>query len=119
MTTRRRRQGQLEADVLTVLWAADHPLTPRAVQDALAGLAYTTVLTALSRLHKKGLVTRVPQLRSFLYQPTETSADFSARRMRDLLDAGNPEEVLVRFVNGLAPEEEQLLRRLLAETEGG
>jgi predicted transcriptional regulator len=115
----RRRHGQLEADVMAILWSAQAPQTPRDVRDALPSSAYTTVLTALTRLHKKGLVSRVPQGRSFAYQPVETTADFTARRMRDLLDQADPAAVLSRFVESLDAAEETLLRRLLSEADEG
>lgn len=101
--------------MLTVLWDAGRPLTPRDVHQSLADLAYTTVLTTLTRLHAKGLVSRVPELRSYAYQPVESSAAYAARRIHDLLQAADSEQVLVRFVDELSPAEEQLLLRLLAE----
>lgn len=115
MTSKRRRHGQLEADVVAILWSADTPLTPRAVQEALPDSAYTTVLTVLTRLHRKGLVTRVPEGRSFAYQPAETTASFAARRIRELLDQGDSAAVLNHFVESLDPAEERLLRQILAD----
>ncbi len=101
--------------MLTVLWDAGRPLTPRDVHQSLSDLAYTTVLTTLTRLHTKGFVSRVPELRSYAYQPVENSAAYAARRIHDLLQAADSEQVLVRFVDELSPAEEQLLLRLLAE----
>ena len=58
----RRAYGALETDVLGVLWDDDSSLTPGEVRDALGGdLAYTTVMTVLTRLFEKGLVTRTQQ----------------------------------------------------------
>jgi predicted transcriptional regulator len=55
MATGSRRRGALEQEVLAGLAAAGRPLTVGEVQAQLGGeLAYTTVLTALSRLHAKG-----------------------------------------------------------------
>lgn len=56
----RRAQGELETQVLTVLRTADAPVTAAWVQERLdAELAYTTVMTVLSRLLEKQAVTRV------------------------------------------------------------
>ena len=56
---RRRAPGELEGNVLTVLWRAGRPLSPGQVRAELgADLAYTTVMTILSRLHAKGSVSR-------------------------------------------------------------
>jgi predicted transcriptional regulator len=111
----RRRPGQLEAEVLAVLWGAEQPLPPGEVQAALGGaLAYTTVMTILNRLHAKGVVTRLAEGRTFVYQPAQSTAEFTARRMRGLLEqVGDSAGVLARFVDTLDPGEEQILRDLL------
>lgn len=111
----RRQAGSLEHDVMTVLWTADGPLTPGQVQDALAAdLAYTTVMTTLTRLHGKGLVERVRSGRAYAYSPAERADDHAARAMADVLaQGGDRAAVLTRFVERLAPDEEAVLRRLL------
>jgi predicted transcriptional regulator len=116
----RRRAGQLESEVLTALHAADHPLTPAQVQEALgADLAYTTVLTILTRLYAKGLAARVPAGRGFAYSPAEGEATVVARQMHALLAGGRDRAaVLAQFFDGLEPEEEQLLARLLDPPPG-
>ena len=51
--------GQLEAAVLDVLQHAGSALSPGEVRERVGGdLAYTTVVTILSRLHAKGLLSR-------------------------------------------------------------
>ena len=90
------------------------PLTPRQVQaDLSRDLAYTTVITTLSRLHAKGLVVRSEAGRAFAHSPTHRADDMAAQTMSDLLgratDAG---EVLTRIVARLDMGERQLLRRL-------
>ena len=48
----RRASGALESEVMSALWSAAEPLTPREVRERLAApLAYTTVMTTLNRLH--------------------------------------------------------------------
>ena len=52
------RLGDLERKVMDVLWdSAEAPLTGREVADQLPDRAYTTVLTILDRLRRKGMVT--------------------------------------------------------------
>ncbi|MFH8336674.1 BlaI/MecI/CopY family transcriptional regulator [Streptomyces sp. AM6-12] len=111
----RRARGELESGVLAVLWAADGPLTARQVLGALPGdLAYTTVLTILSRLHDKGMLVRHREGRGHAYAPARDEASDIAARMRTLLDRGpDREAVLGRFVSGLSAEDEQVLQRLL------
>jgi predicted transcriptional regulator len=111
----RREAGELESEVLAALWAADEPMTPADVQRQLkAGLAYTTVMTTLSRLFEKGLVERRRAGRGYAYSPSMREAEFAARRFRALLDRGNDREaVLQGFVSELSPGEERTLRALL------
>lgn len=111
----RRPAGELEASVLAALWAADAPLTPVAVQVALGGdLARTTVTTILTRLHAKGAVTRTSAGRGYAYSPAQDLPGLTARRMHAELDKdANRGTVLARFVSGLGPEDEELLRALL------
>ncbi len=119
--TGRRARGELESGVLAALWAADEPLTARQVLERLPGdLAYTTVLTILSRLHDKGMLVRHPAGRGYAYAPVRDEASDTAVRMHSLLERGSDREaVLSRFVSELSPEDEQLLHRLLGEQDAG
>ncbi|AKJ11586.1 CopY family transcriptional regulator [Streptomyces incarnatus] len=118
-TSGRRARGELESDVLAALWAADGPLTARQVLQRLPGdLAYTTVLTILSRLHDKGMLVRHREGRGFAYAPVRDEASDTARRMRSLLEKGSDREaVLTRFVSELSAADEQLLHQLLSGPE--
>jgi predicted transcriptional regulator len=116
-----RRRGALEQEVLACLAAAGRPLTVAEVLAELGGdLAYTTVLTALSRLHAKGALTREPAGRRYAYalpaDPAAVGAAVTARRMSRLLDSREDRAgVLARFVADLSPEDERLLAELLTE----
>ena len=62
--------GELESAVMDRLWAADRPMSVREVLEDLRGerrLAYTTVMTVLDNLHRKGWVTRHQEGRAYLY----------------------------------------------------
>lgn len=113
----RRPAGALEAEILATLWAADEPLTPADVQAEIGGgLAYTTVMTALTRLHDKGTVARARTGRAYSYTPILDQSGVTAARMRELLESGDDREaVLARFVGSLSAEEERLLGELLGE----
>ena len=99
-----------------MLQAAGRHLTPAEVRQELGDdLAYTTVVTILSRLHAKGVLTRHRSGRAFSYAPVADEPGLAARRMRRVLDAeADREAVLARFVSGLGPEDEHVLRRMLA-----
>ncbi len=115
---RRRGQGELEALVLAALREAGGPATAGWVQEHLGGdLAYTTVITILTRLLEKGAVSRERAGRSFAWTPASDQAGLAARKMRKVLDAESDREaVLASFVTGLAPDDERLLRDLLGHT---
>lgn len=115
----KRPAGALEAEVLSALWAADRPLTPAEVNEQVGGdLAYTTVMTALARLHEKKAVKRQKVGRAFAYTPVLDRPGIAAARMRELLESGDDREaVLARFVGSLTENDEELLVGLLEETK--
>ncbi|MEV6205638.1 BlaI/MecI/CopY family transcriptional regulator [Kitasatospora sp. NPDC051914] len=116
----RRQHGQLETDVLEVLWAADGPLSPGQVNDALGGaLARTTVTTILTRLHEKDLVHRERAGRGYVYAAAQDASGIVASRMHSELSKGEDRgSVLRHFVSTLSPGDEALLRHLLAGADG-
>ena len=103
-----------------VLWAADGALTAAQVGARLPGeLAYTTVLTILSRLHGKGQLARSPYGRGYAYAPVHDEAADTVERMLGLLERGSDRRaVLARFVSRLSDEDERLVQDLLREDEG-
>jgi predicted transcriptional regulator len=111
----RRAAGELESGVLAVLWQAGGPLTAAQVNEALpGGLAYTTVLTILARLHAKGALTRERAGRGYAYRPVRDEATYTAEQMVTLLDRGSDRQaVLAQFVSELSSEDEELLQQLL------
>jgi predicted transcriptional regulator len=118
---RGRPRGTLEREVLACLAAAGRPLSPAEVRAGLGDrLAYTTVMTTLSRLHAKGAVSRQPAGRGYAYElrgdPAQAQASMTAHRMLRLLETGSDRAgVLSRFVADLSQEDERLLSDLLAE----
>lgn len=116
-TKGRRAAGELEAGVLAALWAAGEPLTAARVNEELPGdLAYTTVLTILSRLYDKGVLARHRVGRGYAYTPVEDQATRTAGQMRTLLEGGpDRAAVLSRFVSQLSAQDEELLLKVLGE----
>jgi BlaI family transcriptional regulator, penicillinase repressor len=92
----------LEMMCLRVLWSLEEA-NVRAVQEQLAetrSLAYTTVMTALDRLARRGLISRRKVGRAFLYVPIE-SRDVVQRRALDEFLAGyfdGSEQQLLEFL---------------------
>lgn len=117
----RRAAGELEGAALAVLLDAGSALSPAEVRERIGGsLAYTTVVTILSRLHAKGVLERHKSGRSFLYAPVADQPGLAARRMARVLDGeADREAVLARFVSVLSDSDEELLRRMLSDASGG
>ncbi len=113
--TDRRPTGALEREVLAQLWTMPEGGTPADVLEAMdTDLAYTTVMTILTRLWEKGLVGRRRRGRAYVYRPKLTEAELAAERMRETLEgASDPKAALSRFVDGLSSRETRTLRSLL------
>ncbi len=108
--------GPLEAEVMNVLWQEDQALSVREVAGRLnaersAPLAYTTVMTVLSRLAGKNILHRQPRGRGFVYRPA--MADTAEIAVRGVLDEFG-DAALARFVDRveLDPELRARLRKL-------
>ncbi len=108
------------------LWAAQEPQTVRQVHADLSArrdLAYTTVMTVLQRLAKKGLVTQQRDDRAHRYAPVHSRDELVAGLMVDALSSGTEtgERVgaLVHFVQQVTPDEADALRRALDALESG
>ena len=107
--------GELEERLMEVLWD-EHPLAVRAVCDRLRGkLAYTTVMTTLDRLHKKGLLVREKAGNAFVYAPAMDRGEYKRRvieaAVAPLLDQGAG-PVLAAFVDVAAELDESNLAQL-------
>ncbi|MFN8074909.1 MAG: BlaI/MecI/CopY family transcriptional regulator [Kineosporiaceae bacterium] len=112
--------GDLEREVMTRLWDADRALTVREVHEHLAEsrpLAYTTVMTVLDRLAKKGLVRQEKADRAYRYSPVQSRAEATAALMLDALggigDGQARQAALLHFVGRVGPEEAAALRAAL------
>lgn len=109
----------LENAVMDVLWDADTWLTPRRVQSLLPeerAVGYTTVMTVLARLWKKGRLDRRRQGRAYSYGPVSTRTEYAAMRMEEILDtAGNRSVALARFAENLSASERRRLRGILED----
>ena len=85
-----RMLGELEARVMRRIWDRDGPVTVRDITDDLRRdrpIAYTTVMTVMDNLRKKGWLRRTDQGRAYRYEPTVTGDEYSAGVMRQGLAA--------------------------------
>ena len=105
--------GPLEAEVMRAVWKSRRPVSVREVLKTLNDgrskpLAYTTVMTIMSRLAEKGILTRTQHGRSFLYEAAARDAAEIAVRsvVRDFGDSA-----IAHFVEE-AKADPKILRRL-------
>ena len=109
--------GDLEATVMDRVWAPEGGVTVREVFDELAGvrqIAYTTVLSTMDNLHRKGWVRRDREGKAYRYWPTMTREERSANLMRAAFSSGgDTEAVLAFFVDQMTAEESAQLEAAL------
>jgi predicted transcriptional regulator len=109
--------GPLETRVLHELWGHDRALTVRHVHLAFPELAYTTLMTTLDRLYRKGLLVRRQRGRAFAYQPRcsrhELLGEMVSGHVTDLLAASDASNaILSTLVNAVGRRDAALLDEL-------
>jgi predicted transcriptional regulator len=104
-----RQLGQLEGAVMERVWASDRPVLVREVLEDLQQdrpLAYTTVMTVMDNLHKKGFLSRVRQGRAYAYRAMRSREEHTAEIMEEVLaTAGDRAATLLRFVESISADE--------------
>lgn len=109
--------GELEAVVMDRLWECDGATAVREVFEHLRQrreIAYTTVMSTMDNLHRKGWLARERRGKAFLYWTVLTREQYSARLMREALDAGrNSDAVLTHLVEEMTDDEATTLRQVL------
>jgi predicted transcriptional regulator len=98
----------LELACLKALWSLEEG-NVKAVQQIVAQsrpLAYTTIMTVLDRLVRKGKLTRRKVGRSFVYSPAASRDTLRRIALRELLDGffDGSEEQLLHFLRGDGPK---------------
>jgi predicted transcriptional regulator len=111
-----RSLGDLESAIMRVVWASPEPVSVREVHAGLGPrrkLAYTTVMTVLDRLWRKGFLRRTTRGRAYEYTPALSEAEYTARLMHELLGkASDRVGALAYFVRGMRQADEAELRDL-------
>jgi predicted transcriptional regulator len=115
--------GDLEAVIMDRVWERGEPVTVRELFDELAAertIAYTTVMSTMDNLHRKGWLDRVRDGKAYRYTATASRAEYSARLMREALaGGGDAEVVLSHFVAQIGSGESEALRSVLRKLRGG
>jgi len=114
-----REFGALEAAIMEVMWAGDRPYVVREVRDRLRygrPVAYTTVMTVMDILHRKGVLHRDKLGRAWRYRPVEAREDHDARLMVEVLRSGGDESATIRrFLERVSDDEMESLCSALTD----
>jgi predicted transcriptional regulator len=106
--------GDLEVQVMRRVWARRGPVTVRDVLGDLQAdrnIAYTTVMTVMGNLERKGWLRRHAEGRAYRYEPLISAEEYSADLMRQALEAATDRSaVLMHFINDLSVDEARALQ---------
>jgi predicted transcriptional regulator len=115
--------GDLEAVIMARVWEHAEPVTVRELHDEMSAervIAYTTVMSTMDNLHRKGWLNRVKEGKAYRYSPSASREEYSAGLMREALaDGGDTEVVLSHFLAQIDGDESEALRSVLSKLRGG
>ena len=116
--------GELEREIMEEIWRGGE-MSVRNIHTAFdERAAYTTLMTTLDRLYKKGLLERRKDGRAFLYEPRITREEFTHSIAKDIINGllgqtkGETKPVLACIVDAVGERDAELLDvldRLLKE----
>jgi predicted transcriptional regulator len=105
--------GDLEREVLELVWAHG-PAAADAIQKQLTrALKESTVRTVLTRLERKGYLRHTTENRTFIYSATQSRTAAAARAVKSIVDRfcnGSVEQVLVGMVDAQILDKRELQR---------
>ena len=112
-----RQLGPLEDELLRVLWTRGDATVRELIDDSAVDGAYTTIMTTLDRLYKKGLLKRLAEGRAFRYRPAQSEAELHqhlvAAGLKELLSSAAQHEAPISFlVDAISEHDAALLEQL-------
>ncbi len=119
----RKILGDLETDIMEIIWQKGE-LTVRQVYETLQdtrGIAYTTVMTVMSRLADKSLLEKLKEGNAFLYRATSTKEEFTRTTLKKVINelmADFTAPAISQFLDSMEdvdPERMEELSRLIEE----
>lgn len=116
-----RGRGELEAVVMEQIWAWPDGATVPEVHERLSSehaIAYTTVMSTIHNLYRKGRLTRMREGRTHRYRATASKAEHSADLMNVALrSGGDPHTILTHFVQQMDSADTRRLAELLVRID--
>ncbi|WP_028923142.1 BlaI/MecI/CopY family transcriptional regulator [Pseudonocardia acaciae] len=110
--------GELEGVVMDQLWALGGAATVREVLERMQldrVIAYTTVLSTMDNLYRKGHLTRAREGKAHRYRTVLSRAEHTAGLMRQAMSTdADSEAVLTHFVGEMSSEDRTRLQEVLA-----
>jgi predicted transcriptional regulator len=111
--------GKLEAQIMEAVWEAEGPVSVEEVREALAAkgkaAAYTTIMTTLSRLYTKGLLSREMRGKAYLYTPRVSRRELTSNVTKQVIDGlltTFAEPAMAYFVEALSDDHPDKLEAL-------
>jgi predicted transcriptional regulator len=114
--------GDLETVIMHLVWDHDSPVTVRELLGVLRqerAIAYTTVMSTMDNLHRKGWLARAKDGKAYRYTATASREEYSARLMAEALaGGGDTEVVLSHFVAEMGGQESEVLAAVVQRLTG-
>ena len=108
--------GALELRVLDAVWRHGREVAVRDIQPDFPGSAYTTLMTTMDRLHRKGVLERRKVGRAFAYRAvssrTELESGLVTRALQSVLQGDSAQPILSFFVEEVSRQDDRLLDEL-------
>jgi predicted transcriptional regulator len=109
--------GKLEREVMEFVWRRGEVSVRDFYEQQQNRLAYTTIMTTLDRLYKKGLLDRRKEGKAFFYVARQTKTEFKQSFMRRLVNTlfqgtDEPRPLLASLVEGVSEHDRKLLDEL-------
>lgn len=105
--------GSLECEIMEVVWQKHNT----SVRDVLVEvqkdreIAYTTIMTVMNRLHKKGYIKYVKEGNAFIYYPVISKAELQGSAVKDIVKgilSNSSDLAMVHFVDEVAKDKKSL-----------
>ncbi|HTR25722.1 MAG TPA: BlaI/MecI/CopY family transcriptional regulator [Terriglobales bacterium] len=113
--------GPLERQVHRAVWTLGSATVREVIQDRKIWQTYSTILTTMDRLHRKGLLDRVQEGKAFRYSarysPEELERRTAMRGLQHLLESEDAPLHLSYFVEAVGAQDEKLLDHLQSMVE--
>ena len=108
--------GALELRVLDAVWRRGHEVSVRDIHPDFPGSAYTTLMTTMDRLHRKGVLDRRKVGRAFAYRAVNSRQELESglvtRALQSVLEGDAAQPILSFFVEEVSRQDDRLLDEL-------